>query len=204
MALDGVEKVLGKDPQDDFFGMLRYWHDVRARNKNFAQVSLFLSCSTEPQLFIKNPHRSPFNVGERILLQDFTRLEIEELNQHHSSLLNSDQLSQLVEFLGGHPALIRQAFFRLAMGRNDFDSLFTIATSDDGPFGNHLKQLWQAILDAPDLKKSLRQICHDQAHEKDKNYYSLKGADLVLESSDQVVMRNRLYQLYFSEQLKNV
>lgn len=201
LAMDEVERLLDKPMRNNFFGMLRTWHNDRAWDPTYAKMSLFLSSSTEPHLFIDNPNQSPFNVAQPVLLHDFTFSEVIELNRRHQSPLNQDQVSALMDLLGGHPFLTRLAFYELRTHRYDFDTLLTNATSDTGPFAQHLHYYWQKILDMPELKPLLSQICEQRRNLEDKLYYRLKGAGLIKKAGSQVVMRNNLYKQYFMEQL---
>lgn len=201
LAMDEVERILGTPFQNDFFGMLRTWHNDRAHNPNFAKMSLFLSSSTEPQLFIDNPNQSPFNVAEPIILYDFDITEVQQLNQSHPVQLTQNQLVSLTDLLNGHPFLTRLALYLIATRRYDFATLQQTATFEDGPFGNHLSYFWQKISDSKELQQALQQICRHQTYPADKLYYRLKGAGLVKRIDKQVVMRNQLYERYFSERL---
>ena len=201
LAMEEVERLLDKPMRNNFFGMLRTWHNDRAWDRTYAKMSLFLSSSTEPHLFIDNPNQSPFNVAQPIRLHDFTLPEVAELNRRHESPLNQAQLSALVDLLGGHPFLTRLALYKLATDGYDFDTLRTNATSDTGPFAQHLRHFWQKILDMPQIKPSLSQICRHQRHPEDKQYYRLKGAGLIKKVGSQVVMQNNLYARYFTERL---
>jgi hypothetical protein len=201
LAMDEVERLLTSRWRNDFFGMLRTWHNDRAWDTNFAQMTLFLSSSTEPDLFIDNPKQSPFNVARPIPLEDFTLAEVEELNRRHSAPLNQVQVNELVNLLGGHPFLTRLAFYLLATRQLELSTLLATATSDTGPFGEHLRHYWRYILDMPEVKQALSQICGDQVYPEDKVYYRLMGTGLIKKEGSEVVMRNQLYASYFKGRL---
>lgn len=201
LAMDEVERVLGMPFQNDFFGMLRTWHNDRARDSNFARISLFLSSSTEPELFIDNPNQSPFNVAQPVPLNDFSQLEVEQLNRLHNLPLNPSQVNQLMFLLAGHPFLTRLSLYLVATKQIDFDALLSQATSDEGPFGNHLNHFWRRLAETPDLQESLRQIQRTEKHPADRKFEQLKGAGLVKREGDKVIMRNDLYARYFSGQI---
>jgi hypothetical protein len=201
LAMDAVERMLTSPFQTNFFGMLRTWHNNRAYDQNFARMSLFLSSSTEPYLFIDNPNQSPFNVAEVFILQDFIKSEVEELNQCHNAPLNQQQLDELMDWVGGHPFLTRLALYQVATGKSDPETLFTRATDDNGPFGDHLRHYLLRVLQKPDLKQALARICREHTHTEDQVFHRLKGAGLVMKVGQQVVLRNRLYTRYFEEHL---
>lgn len=201
LAMDEVERVLGTTFQNDFFGMLRTWHNDRARDPSFARISLFLSSSTEPELFIDNPNQSPFNVAQHVTLSDFGQLEVQQLNKLHASPLNHTQVQQVITLLGGHPFLTRLFLYLIATRQASFDVLLAQATADDGPFGHHLSYFWRHLAKTPDLQASLRQIQRSQQHPADRNLEKLKGAGLVKRSEGKIVIRNELYARYFKERI---
>ncbi|GEM_PF-4293744 len=107
LALDEVERLFTCPFRDDFFGMLRSWHNDHI---NMGKLTLLLSGSTEPALFITNHSQSPFNVAERIALKDFSREQVRALNQRHGELLTATETEALYNLLGGQPFLIMPLF----------------------------------------------------------------------------------------------
>lgn len=203
VALDEVERVLNTPFQNDFFGMLRTWHNDRARDPNFARMSLFLSSSTEPELFIDNPNRSPFNVAQQVSLADFSQADIEQLNQRHGSPLRSDQLEELILLLSGHPFLTRLSLYLVATEQYSFDELLSRAIDDDGPFINHLNHFWRKLAETPKLQESLQLIQETEKHPVDRRFEQLKGAGLIKRAATKIIMRNQLYARYFWERIRD-
>lgn len=202
LAMDEVERILNSSFRANFFGMLRTWHNDRVHDENFAKLTLFLSSSTEPYLFIDNPNQSPFNVAEVISLQDFTRPEVDELNQRHGLPLNQSQIDELMDLIEGHPFLTRLALYLLTTKRITSEALCQQAVEDNGPFSDHLSHYLLRVLQKPELKQALAQICRDHSYEENQVFYRLKGAGLIKKVGQQVVLRNRLYTRYFEERLR--
>ena len=71
LAMDEVDKVFVTDFRNDFFAMLRSWHNSRATTPIWKQLDLTLVTSTEPYQLIDDLNQSPFNVGQVIDLADF-------------------------------------------------------------------------------------------------------------------------------------
>ncbi len=201
LALDEVDRLLPSPFRDDFFGMLRVWHNKRALDERFRKFSLFLSSSTESSLLIQNEAQSPFNVADYIPLQDFTRAEVEDLNRRHSSPLTDSQLDELVTLVGGHPFLTRLALYQVATGLIRAETLFSQATAHTGPFGDHLRYYLQRVLQRSDLRLALLQIMQENRCEEDYPFYCLKGLGLIKEVGPQIVFRNKLYARYFEARL---
>lgn len=201
LALDEVERMLFSPFRSNFFGMLRTWHNDRAFDENFAQLTLFLSSSTEPYLFIDNPHQSPFNVAETYFLENFTRSEVEDLNRRHGSPLNHNQIGDLTDLVNGHPFLTRVALYWVSKKAIDSETLMVQATEDTGPFGNHLRHYLRRVLQQPELKRALVRICREETCDEDQTFFRLQGAGLVRKQGQRVVLRNQLYTRYFKERL---
>jgi hypothetical protein len=198
LALDEVERLFTCPFRNDFFGMLRAWHNDKP---NMGNLTMLLSGSTEPSLFVTNNHQSPFNVAERINLQDFTFEQVQTLNRRYGDLLTQAQTQALYELLGGQPFLTRLVWYKVASGEINLADLLANPLDDDSPFNDHLSRYWQVLLDLPELKPALSQICRQQTHAEDKSYFRLIGSGLIKKQGKQVTMRNELYRRYFEERL---
>jgi hypothetical protein len=201
LAMDEVERMLGCPFRDDFFGMLRTWHNNRIDDDDFARMSLFLSSSTDPLLLIDNPNQSPFNVATPVPLEDFSLDHVRELNKRHNSPLGQPQVDELMHLLNGHPFLTRLALYQLALNKIDMPALLAQATDDSGPFGEHLRHYLRRILKQPELKQALIDICREHRYEEGEIFNRLRRNGLVRREGRQVVFRYNLYQRYFEERL---
>ena len=110
IGLDEIDKLFETDYYSDFFALIRSWHDNRARDKRWNKLTIAMVISTEPYLLIAN-YQSPFNVGKTIYLEDFNCDQVIKLNHLHSSPINPADISSLMDLIGGHPYLIRQALY---------------------------------------------------------------------------------------------
>jgi hypothetical protein len=101
---------------EDFFGMIRSWHNNRANptKRAWKKLDIVLVTSSEPYMFIKSQHQSPFNVGMTLRLEDFQPAQMQALNEFHGSPLSSHELARLTELLSGHPYLTRKALYAVA------------------------------------------------------------------------------------------
>ena len=94
-----------------FFALLRSWDSRRAFDANWRKLNLVVVISTHPYLLIDDVNLSPFNVGLNIQLKDFNSDQVADLNQRHGSPLMPEEIPALMALLGGHPYLVRQAFY---------------------------------------------------------------------------------------------
>ncbi|MCG6138308.1 MAG: AAA-like domain-containing protein [Nostoc sp. LLA-1] len=203
LAMDEVERVFDTDFRSDFFGMLRSWHNSRATNLVWKQLDLALVTSTEPYQLIDNLNQSPFNVGQVIDLEDFTALQVADLNRRHGSPLNPSEERQLMALLNGHPYLVRLALYEIASQRLSSTEVFAHATADKGIFSNHLRNHLFRLHNKPELVQGMLQVIRQQTCEDEGVFFRLRGAGLVRREGRIVLPRCQLYADYFRENLRD-
>ena len=201
LAMDKVDKVFVTDFRNDFFAMLRSWHNSRATTAIWKQLDLTLVTSTEPYQLIDDLNQSPFNVGQVIDLADFTPEQVADLNHRHGLPLNKSEERQLVALLGGHPYLVRRALYLIASQRISPAELFANATADNGPFGDHLRHHLSLLYNKTELIQCLLQVIRQNTCSDKHVFWRLRGAGLVREEGRVVLPRCQLYADYFRENL---
>lgn len=83
LILDEVDKVFDYPViYQDFFSMLRNWHEKGTRSKNWEKLRLIVSYSTDDYGRL-DIHQSPFNVGTPITLQELNEDEVKTLTSRH-------------------------------------------------------------------------------------------------------------------------
>ncbi len=198
LGLDEVDRILGRPYQADFFSMLRFWHNARARKSIWQKLDLAMVISTEPYLLIAEEHRSPFNVGEIIEIGPFAPDDCHEMNRRYGCVLSHDEVQRLCDLLGGQPQLTQTAFERLtAPDRIAFETLMVGAAEPHGPFGAHLRKLSSRLHKAPELHAALRQIITHGVRPGQPLCDRLYGAGLVRWERGRYLPANRLYASYF-------
>ncbi|MEO1591201.1 MAG: AAA-like domain-containing protein, partial [Cyanobacteria bacterium J06632_22] len=103
LAMDEVERIFDTPFRNDFFSMLRSWHNDRAVRKIWKKLDLAFVTSTEPYQFIDDFNQSPFNVGENLMLEDFSPAQVHTLNEIHGHPLNAIEEQRLMQLVNGHP-----------------------------------------------------------------------------------------------------
>jgi hypothetical protein len=202
IAFDEADRILGQPYQSDFFAMLRSWLDRRAdtTEPHWARFELALVISTEPNLLIRDPLRSPFN-RNAIFLRPFNSDECRQLNERYPGLLSPADAERLrVELLNGHPYLTRRAYYELARSRRaSLGSLLASAHSLDGPFGDHLRALLVLLQEYPggELLEALGRIIRGGAVSDQVILARLVGAGLLRWEGSRIIPANRLYAQFF-------
>ena len=200
LLFDEADRVFEfSEYRDEFFATMRGWHNLRATDDRWCHFNLVIAHSTEPSLWIQDIHQSPFNVGERIYLADFSLDQLVELNHRHGRVLNNDsELLALLELVGGQPYLTRQAFYALAVNSLSFSELQRLATDNDGPFGDHLRRFLWILQEQPELRDAMKRVLRDNSCDDEAVFQRLLAAGLVKgEHRGAVEPRCRLYRDYF-------
>jgi len=202
LAIDEADRLLGATFQDSFFGLLRFWNNNRAKSELWDKLSLVLVISTEPHLLIKDVAQSPFNVGVRIQLEDFSQAQVAELNRRYRSRLEEQEVLTLTEFLGGHPYLTRKALYTLMADQLTWEHMRQIAVGAKSPFGDHLRHFLWILRDQPELRDALKQIILHSQCSDEVAFYRLEQAGLVKGAdSKNCRCRCQLYEHYFKDML---
>jgi hypothetical protein len=199
LILDEVDRIFDSDYRDDFFGLVRGWHGLRSRDSRWRNIHLVLGHSTDPALWIQDLEQSPFNVADRVTLQDFTTIDIQRLAAVHD-LPNIDS-PRLMELIGGQPYLVRQALYAMAVSHWDVDRLSAEVLADRGPFSDHLRQFSWRLQKNQDLCAGVKQILQRRACADPQVFERLKSSGLAAgETNTQARLRYGIYERYFGQQ----
>ncbi|MFN0067381.1 MAG: AAA-like domain-containing protein [Limisphaerales bacterium] len=207
-AMDEVDRLFTCPFRNEVFALFRSWHNERATDPSgpWAGLTLAITYATEAHLLIDDPNMSPFNIGVRIELSDFTEEHVRELNRRHlgTPLKDDADLRRLLGLLGGHPFLIRRALYELAMGRLTLDALEATADRDDGIFGEHLRRLLVMLAREPGLQLMdvVRGVLRGQPCPTDESFFRLRSAGVMTGSvRADVRPRCELYRRFLARHL---
>jgi hypothetical protein len=97
-GMDEVDRLFSCNFGSEVFGLFRSWHNERSLDPSgpWQKLTLAIAYATEAHMFITDMNQSPFNVGTRLVLNDFTPLQLEELNKRYGTPLRDK--SELVQF----------------------------------------------------------------------------------------------------------
>jgi hypothetical protein len=202
LAIDEADRLLSMPLHDSFFGLVRSWHNSRAVNELWDRLDIVMVISTEPSLLIKDEYQSPFNVGQRIVLEDFNAEQVADLNQRYHGPIAKRDLPDMLDFLNGQPYLTRRAMYTMLTERRTWAEMKRSANLPQGPFGDHLRRYLWLLRDRPELRKALKQIIAHGSCADEMMFYRLSQAGLVKGASGAAcTCRCRLYELYFKDKL---
>jgi len=109
--VDEIDTTLRLDFTDDFFAAIRFLYQQRAAEPDLHRLSFVLIGVATPGDLIKDPARTPFNVGYRIELTDFTLDEAAPLADHLPvpEALRRELIGWILSWTHGHPYLTLRA-----------------------------------------------------------------------------------------------
>lgn len=204
-ALDEVDKLFHCSFGSDVFALFRSWHNDRAYEPDgpWSRLTLVIAYATEAHLFITDVNQSPFNVGTRLALDDFTLPQTAELNARYQSPLRTDaETRQLWELTGGQPYLTRRAFDALVHQNMTLERLAAHADQDEGPFGDHLRRLLVMLSQDAETLATVRGFLRGQPLPNAAVFYRLRSGGLLAGPSEsEARLRCALYGRYLARHL---
>jgi hypothetical protein len=204
-GLDEVDRLFSCAFGSEVFGLFRSWHNERALDPSgpWAGMTLAIAYATEAHLFITDMNQSPFNVGTRLALEDFTTDQVAELNRRYRSpLKDGDELQRFLQLVAGHPFLVRRAFHEMATQHLDIAALEAQADRDEGIFGDHLRRMLVLLARDPLLTDVVRGILRGEPCATSESFYRLRSAGLMAGTSPSDVRpRCQLYASYLRRHL---
>lgn len=202
LAIDQIESVFNCEFRDEFFVMLRNWHETRGNFQYpvWKRLNLVFVTSTEPYDLIGDKFISPLNVGKVIELDDFSSEQTLDLNRLYNYTLTEAQVEKICDLLSGHPYLVRRALY-LTATEITFDELLETATDDYGPFGDHLRYHLFKLRNRNELVDELKHLIKHKKPNDKVAFHQLRGAGLVRNGFADGKMRCRLYEDFFRRHL---
>ena len=208
-ALDEADRLFAYDYASEAFGLFRSWHNARALDpdKPWSKLTLVISYATEASLFIRDPNMSPFNVGQLLQMRDFTREEVQELNDRYGlPLQRGEEIDALMNLVGGQPYLIRRCLHAMAVEGMTLEGILAHGSDDGGMFGDHLRRITYLLLNYDEgdraLADSLRSLLGGSAEMPAEHFFRLRSAGILTgESRAEPQFRCAIYAAYLKRYL---
>jgi WD40 repeat protein len=109
--VDEIDSVLSLDfPTDDFFALIRFCYNRRADNPAYERLTFALFGVATPSDLIRDPNRTPFNLGTAIELRGFCLEEALPLAQGLEEIVDDPvaMLTEILNWTGGQPLLTQK------------------------------------------------------------------------------------------------
>jgi hypothetical protein len=195
----------------DFFPLLRSWYEESRRDVELQKLRLMVVYSTEEYVAL-DIHQSPFNIGLPLRLPEFTAEQVLDLAQRHGLSWGMEDVEQLIDLIGGQPALVRVALYHICIYGLTLPQLVQGAIATGGIFRPYLWRHWVTIQQYPDLLAALRAVVLAEPDQRvlldPLHAYRLESWGLLRYEGDlrsdpsgsRVLSCCRLYHHYFRQQ----
>ena len=106
IILDEIDALTKTDYSDQIFSQIRStYFGARVNYKEFYNLTYLLSGVVEPSEIIKDPKVSPFNIGQKIYLNDFSRIEFDEFIKTANLNINQESADRIFYWTNGNPRI---------------------------------------------------------------------------------------------------
>ena len=204
-GLDEVDRLFGCAFGGEIFALFRSWHDERALDPNspLSKLTLAIAYATEAHLFITDLNQSPFNVGTRLTLEDFSSAQIAELNSRCGGpLRGAAEQGRFEALVGGQPYLVRRGLDELARRRCDLETLETFGDREESPFADHLRRLISLLIKDFDLTDAVRAVLRGEPCPTRDAFHRLRSAGILAgDSLSDARPRCNLYRDFLASRL---
>jgi len=203
-ALDEVDRLFVCDYSSEVFGLFRSWHNERALDPAgpWSNFTLVIAYATEAHLFITDMNQSPFNVGTRFSLQDFTPQQVRKLNGRYGMPLRTDaEIGRFYDLLAGHPYLTNRGLYEMATHGMDMATFEHQAGSNEGFFGDHLRRIVVLLSQDTELGDAVSAVLDGRPCPSPEMFYRLRSAGVMSgDSARDARLRCQLYSAYLTRQ----
>lgn len=215
--VDEIDTTLSLDFTDDFFAAIRYLYNARSTAPELKRLSFVLIGVATPGDLIRNPQRTPFNIGQRVELADFTFEEAKPL----ASGLNMSPteaervLGWVIEWTNGHPYLTQRLCQAVVEEhRRKWSTIEVYRIVDNVFFGemseedNNIQFVRDMLTirapDKDDLLKTYQEILGERKSVSDERQSLIKShlklSGIVRSENGLLYVRNKIYKQIFDEQ----
>jgi hypothetical protein len=205
-GLDEVDRLFATPYGTDMFGLLRSWHNERALDPSgpWSTLTIVIAYATEAHLFITDMNQSPFNVGTRLMLEDFSLAQVEDLNRRYRQPLRDDEeLSRFFRLVGGQPYLVRRGLHEMSKRQLSFEAFEDLASRDESFYGDHLRRALVLLVRDAEMSRAMRGLLHGEPCPNSDTFDRLRSASLVIgHTPEDARPRCRLYTSYLRRHLK--
>lgn len=105
IVLDEIDSLVGCSYSDVVLAQIRSMYFSRANHVEYSRLTYVLSGVAEPSDLIRDKNISPFNIGEKIYLEDFDRSEFNDFIKKADLALPNLVVDKIYEWASGNPRI---------------------------------------------------------------------------------------------------
>ena len=171
IILDEIDALTKKKYSDQIFAQIRSVYFSRANYKELENLTYILSGVVEPNEIIKDPKISPFNIGEKIFLNDFSINEFKQFVVKSKLQLSQTNTDRIFFWTSGNPRItwdvcaeIENKFSDKEISQNDIDLLISemYLTAFDRPPIDNIREL---VKNDRELRNAIIEIAYKKGNE---------------------------------------
>lgn len=211
ICLDEIDALTRSDYSDHVFSFIRsVYFSGRSNFPELENLTYLLSGVAEPSDIIKNKDVSPFNIGEKIYLDDFSIEEIQKFLDNAKIRLDTPTLQRVFHWTRGYPRMIwdvcslleEQQLAGTIVDINVVDSAVkSLYFSEvDAPPVDHIKKLTK---ETPDIRDALISIHYGKSEgisESTRTKLYLAGISRHSLEGDSVDFKNAVLEQCLNEE----
>ena len=207
--IDEIDTTLNLGFSDDFFAAIRFAYNARAADPTYNRLTFVLLGVAAPADLIKDPNRTPFNIGHRVDLYEFSQEDAGILQQGLEAVFPQQGqiiFARIYHWTNGHPYLTQKLCLAATEAGNgrwtdeQVDGLVErLFLAKEARKESNLQFVRSKILDHPQARQLLalyRKVYSGERIADDErspiqNQLELSG--LVQAKSGYLSVRNRVY-----------
>ncbi|MGB0384379.1 MAG: AAA-like domain-containing protein [Ardenticatenaceae bacterium] len=213
--IDEIDATLKFDFRDDFFAAIRAMYNARANDPAFNRLTFILLGVASPPDLIKDSALTPFNIGQGIILKEFSPREAIILQEGLETIYPAQAQAQAIftriyHWSSGYPYLTQKLCLAIAESKEkdwrdqQIDALVEeLFFSDAAEKDSNIKFVQDKILNSPQRRQLLNQykkVYQGQQVADDGQsiiHNELKLSGLVKKEGEYLQTRNRIYRQVF-------
>jgi tetratricopeptide (TPR) repeat protein len=203
ICLDEIDALTNVDYSDNVFSLIRsIYFGARTQFPQFKRLTYVLSGVADPAELIKNKAVSPFNIGEKIYLEDFTLSETQKFLIQCELDLPDQVVARIYHWTSGNPRVTWDLCSAAENVRNDGGTLDSSGvdsivnslylTNYDIPPFDHIRTRVQSDKELRNAVKAIHHGRSSNLSDKVKDRLYLAGISTPKLESGDVKFKNRI------------
>jgi len=214
--VDEIDTTLKLDFSDDFFAAIRALHNARATDPTYERLTFVLLGVATPADLIRDRRRTPFNIGQGIDLQEFSREDARGLQQGLQAVCPTQGealFDRIFYWTGGHPYLTQKLCREVVHSGNEGWTVEEVDTlvkklflSEGARKETNLQFVRDSLLTNPHRRRLLilyRKVYEGEDVTEDEQSFDqnrLKLYGLVRSEGGMLKVRNEIYRRVFDRE----
>lgn len=182
IILDEIDALMNVSFSDELFAQIRSIYFSRVNTEQFKRLTYILSGVAEPSEIIKNKNISPFNIGEKIYLDDFSYNEFVNFLEKAHLNFSKEVNDRIFYWCSGNPRMTWDLCSAIE------DNLIAGEMISEALIDETVKHLYLTDFDRPPIDH-IRKLCEDSREIRNAVIAIKKGQSSDIDSN----LRKKLY-----------